>query len=157
MKPLLADVAVLALVFLLVVGAALPGEEPGRAFTAEFNPGAVVVDECKSTPPDTFVAYTADGRVDLLAVDMWMGIYKGAFYDATVVVDIWRGGAFDTRAARFSWDRYADPDGLHHRFLVFPEPFSLAAGDQLIVYAKKCHVAGEFSPLHPIVLFYLEK
>lgn len=131
------------------------GDSPRIVATLEFNPGPTIVDECKSAPPDTFEFYTnKTGRaVRLAALDLWLGLYKGAIYDAAVVVDI-RHGRDSMRIATMRWDRYADPNGLHQRYIALPYPVDIRPGGEIVIYAKKCWIEGTKSPLHPIVDFY---
>lgn len=160
---LIAIVVVLAALAIFIVGRARgeQAESTGQTlYTLEFNPGPVVVEECKNSPPDTFKFYAnkTTRSVRLAALDIWMGLYVGAVYDASVVVDVRRGGSDTqdgyTRVGTFRWDHYGDPSMPHQRYISLPAPLVVYPGDVLVVYATKCFISGTHSPLHPVVLFY---
>jgi hypothetical protein len=129
----------------------------GDLFTVGFNPGPVVLQNCQSK---SFDAYENAGPADtqLVAVDLWMGLYKDAYADITVEVYKIAADGSSERITSFRQDRYSNPSGEHQRFISFaPYHIRVAPGERIVVSALNCYVAGSASPLHPIVDLYFSQ
>lgn len=121
--------------------------------SVEFNPGAVVAQNCETVVMRAYTNETS-ATAHLVAVDLWAGIVKGAYADVTVKLLRESDGS---TIALLAQDRYAEPNGIHQRYVSFsPYSWVLAAGDRVILHGLNCHVAGVESPMHPIVVMYFE-
>lgn len=144
------------IIYIKSIGAALaiflmlPSTKTEQASTHFFNPGPAVKQNCKAI---RFTAYEnkTGHPIYLVAMDIWMGLYKDAYADITVAV---YRASDAMMLGGFQWDRYANPTGDHHRLIRLPVPFLIGDGDGLMVDGLNCHVSGRKSPMHPTVLFY---
>jgi hypothetical protein len=163
----LAGLAMMAMILLMAAGAVAHREASAQNldpnaidFMVGWNPGAAVVQgQYPNCTSQAWEVYTnnSGAEVRIVAVDVWIGLYRGAYADVGVEAYV-RKPTGDLRFASFRWDRYANPTQDHQRFLNFaPAYVPIAVGETIIVGASNCYVAGVSSPMHPIVDIYLAK
>lgn len=135
-------------------------------FTHEWNPGAIVAQNCEShifghtSPPafgNTNSVYVNNEPIPvrLVAANLWMGIGYNTFADLIMKVVRFSDGML---IAEYHQDKYSNSgDNAIMQNNFRPEGFELAPGDRLVVYCLNCHVSGDDSPMHPIIFFYFSK
>lgn len=121
----------------------------------EWRPGNVVTQTCVVQAHIAYTNKTGQNQ-HLQAVDLWMGVKRGAFAD--LVLEVYRmtpATGAKLFVASIRQDRYRDPAEDHQRYISFaPAVIVIAPGDFIQVNALNCYAAGETSKMHPAGDFY---